>query len=88
MWARPPPHSIACTPGAWGEGIDVEDRQGAFRLGRLPAGRYDVSAVSEDLTHFARLSGVTLTSGETKQGLRLVTGAPPPNMGFIRARVR
>jgi hypothetical protein len=73
-------------PRGVGEGIEVDDRQGAFRLERLPAGRYDLSAVSEDIAHFGRLTGVTLAAGETKQGLRLVTGAPPPNIGFIRAR--
>jgi hypothetical protein len=76
-------------PKGLGEGTEVQDSGGAFRLERLPPGRYDVAAFTdEDNIQFARLQGVTLRPGEIKQGLRLVTGAPPPNMGFLRARVR
>jgi protocatechuate 3,4-dioxygenase beta subunit len=85
--ATPPQHRLY--PKGVGEGIEVQDPGGAFRLQRLPPGRYDVAAFTdEDNIQFARLQGVTLRPGEIKQGLRLVTGAPPPNMRFVRARVR
>jgi hypothetical protein len=82
----PPHHRLY--PRGIGEGIDVAHPQGTFRLTHIPPGRYDVAAYTQDGSQFASMAGVVVKAGETRQGLRLVTGGPPPGMGFVRARVR
>ena len=81
--STPPQHRLY--PRGVGEGIDVQDPNGAFRIERLPPGRYDVAAFTEE-PKFAQRKGVTVKAGQTTQGLRLVTGDPPPNLGFLRAK--
>jgi hypothetical protein len=49
---------------------------------QLPPGRYDITAFTEGGADFGRVAAVTLSPGETKEGLRLVAGPPPAGVGF------